>query len=94
MKSKVLITGGTGLVGAHTAYKFAKEGYDVVLFDLKPRDLDILDEVKDHLTIIQGDLTSKKDLAEASDDSVAGIIHTAALPVETVCHLLYRSILF
>jgi nucleoside-diphosphate-sugar epimerase len=85
MKSRVLITGGTGLVGAHTAYKFAKEGYDTILFDLKPRNLDILDEVKDRLTIFQGDLTSKKDLSEAYDESVAGIIHTAALPVESVC---------
>jgi nucleoside-diphosphate-sugar epimerase len=85
MGTKILITGGTGLIGSHTAYKLAREGYDVVLFDLKPRNLDILDGVKEKISIFQGDVTSKKDLSDASDKAVEGIIHTAALPIENTC---------
>jgi len=85
MNSEVIITGGTGLIGSHIAYKLAKENFQVVLFDLNPRKLDFLNEIKDNITIFKGDITSRKDLSEVCQNNIKGIIHTAALPVETVC---------
>ncbi len=53
---KVLITGGTGFTGAQTARILLNEGKDTpVLFDLNPS-AKLLDDIKDDIEIIQGDL--------------------------------------
>ncbi|MEM2526040.1 MAG: SDR family NAD(P)-dependent oxidoreductase [Candidatus Methanomethylicaceae archaeon] len=84
--NSVLITGGTGLVGVHAAYKFASEDFNVIIFDLNPREIDFLEEVKDRLTIIKGDVTKIEDLLNVTSKyNVEGIVHTAAIPREPIC---------
>jgi UDP-glucose 4-epimerase len=33
MKNKIVITGGTGYIGSHTAAELIEEGYEVILID-------------------------------------------------------------
>ena len=33
MKKKVLVTGGTGYIGSHTAVELIKEGFEVIIID-------------------------------------------------------------
>ncbi len=33
MKNKILITGGTGYIGSHTAVELIEQGYEVVIID-------------------------------------------------------------
>ncbi|MFX0195184.1 MAG: NAD-dependent epimerase/dehydratase family protein [Candidatus Hodarchaeota archaeon] len=75
----VLVTGGTGLIGANTARKFANSGYDVVCYDVLPRKIDLLNEVPKKIRVEVGDirdLSRLLDLIERFD--IEGIIHTAA----------------
>lgn len=47
MKKQVLITGGTGYIGSHTAVEFIEAGYDVVIIDnLSNSKVDSLDGIK------------------------------------------------
>lgn len=76
----VLVTGGTGLVGANVARKFADSGYDVVCYDVVPHKVDLLSEVPSKIRVEVGDIRDLSrilDLIERFD--IKGIIHTAAL---------------
>ncbi len=33
MKKKIIVTGGTGYIGSHTAVELIEEGYEVILID-------------------------------------------------------------
>ena len=33
MKKKIIVTGGTGYIGSHTAVELIEEGFDVILID-------------------------------------------------------------
>lgn len=47
MKKKVLITGGTGYIGSHTAVEFINSGYEVVIVDnLSNSDLNVLEGIE------------------------------------------------
>jgi len=47
MKKQVLITGGTGYIGSHTAVEFIEAGYDVVIIDnLSNSKIDSLEGIK------------------------------------------------
>jgi nucleoside-diphosphate-sugar epimerase len=75
----VLITGGTGFIGAHLARKLIREGHDVVLFDLYPNPNGI-EDIKDRVKIVEGDVTDYNALAETIDRfNVGSVIHTAAM---------------
>ena len=39
----IIITGGYGLLGSHLAYKFAREGEEIIIVDTKKRELDYLE---------------------------------------------------
>ncbi len=52
----ILITGGTGFIGAHIARLKLKEGEkDIAIFDINPS-LKLLDDIADRVTLIKGDL--------------------------------------
>src|SRR5512137_2544420 len=47
MKSKVIVTGGTGYIGSHTAVELIAEGFDVVIIDnLYNSDITVLDGIQ------------------------------------------------
>jgi UDP-glucose 4-epimerase len=46
MKKKVIVTGGTGYIGSHTAVELIKEGFEVVIIDnLYNSDISVLDGI-------------------------------------------------
>ena len=48
MKQKIIITGGTGYIGSHTAVEFIQKGFEVVIVDnLCNSDIAVLDSIKD-----------------------------------------------
>ena len=86
---KILITGGAGFVGSHTAEYYARNGEDVTVYDNLSRAklLNYSESnamynwnyLKDNydLTLIKGDIRDQKKLEEAAAGMDA-IIHTAA----------------
>jgi len=91
----VFITGGYGHIGSWIAYLFAKQGKDVILYDIKKVKLDYLDEVKDRIKFVQGDV---KDFTRLSasfqkySKKIEGIIHTAGVMGEFVNLNPYYSV--
>lgn len=46
MKKKILVTGGTGYIGSHTAVELIKEGFDVIVIDnLHNSEADVIDGI-------------------------------------------------
>lgn len=77
----VLVTGGTGFIGAYVAADFVEQGHDVVAFDLST-DTERLEKlgVADDVTVIRGDVTDPTEVVRAaSDHGVTHIVHLAAL---------------
>jgi len=83
----ILVTGGLGHVGSWTAYKLAKQGNKVILFDssvdtLEDLNLDFLNEVKENLVLENGnvlDFHAITRIMEKYHGKIEGIIHSAAL---------------
>jgi UDP-glucose 4-epimerase len=82
---KILITGGLGFIGSHTAVELQKEGFDVVIIDdLSNSSVKVLDGI----TTITGkkpvfeemDLRDKKAVENffAKHNDITGVIHFAA----------------
>ncbi len=92
MSKRVLITGGAGLVGSHTAEYYAKKGEDVIILDNLMRsqlfgyDKKSVEYNWNYLTKysniqrIKGDIRKEKDVEKAIGNGVDIIIHTAAQP--------------
>lgn len=79
---KVLITGGLGVNGAVTARLMVKDGLRPVLMDNR-MDLTLMDDVKDRVDIVIGDICDRGALEKAIDDhQVTHIAHLAALMPE------------
>ncbi|MGA3108098.1 MAG: NAD(P)-dependent oxidoreductase [Candidatus Bathyarchaeia archaeon] len=75
----VLVTGGTGEVGASTARKFVDEGYSVICYDIAPRKVDFLNEVSSKVRLEFGDIRDLSRILDLIEKfNVEGIIHTAA----------------
>jgi len=82
--SSILVTGGTGLVGAYSAKKLADEGLDVVCLDSAPRQIDFIQDW--NIPIIRGDVRELGDLIRiVRQYPVADVIHTAAVASESAC---------
>ena len=89
---RILITGGAGLVGSHSAEYFAKKGKQIVVLDNLMRsnlfgyDKESVEYNWNYLTRyknvkrIKGDVRSEKDVLEAMDNGVDTVIHTAGQP--------------
>lgn len=77
----VLITGGTGFIGAYTAAALLEDGHEVVSFDLRTESplLEQLD-IQDEIQTIRGDVTDETAVFHAIRDTQATrLIHLAAL---------------
>ncbi len=72
---KVLITGGSGRIGRHVIDKLRPTGVQIRVTDLKPCEYDDVE-------FVQGNITDLRD-AKAATEGVDGVIHLAAIPVET-----------
>lgn len=85
MKKQVLITGGTGYIGSHTAVEFIEAGYDLVIIDnLSNSKIDALDGIKKITGIkpefAEFDLMDKSKLDDffKGHPNIEAIIHFAA----------------
>jgi UDP-glucose 4-epimerase len=85
MANKILVTGGTGYIGSHTAVELIQSGYEVVIIDsLFNSDLKVLDNIE-AITGVRPvfeklDICNKADLKSFFDkhDSINAVIHFAA----------------
>ena len=80
---KVLLTGGLGYIGSHTAVELLDAGYDVVIIDnLSNSKIDVVDKIKKitgkEFSFYQEDLCEKEALNEIFDkEDIESIIHLA-----------------
>jgi threonine 3-dehydrogenase len=75
----VLITGGTGFIGAKLARSMVERGEEVILFDLLPR-IDRIPDIKDKVTVVQGDLKVWPEVLNViKDNNVEGIFHLGGM---------------
>ncbi len=75
----VLITGGTGFIGANVAKRLVAEGEKVVLFELAPN-LKLIDGIADSVELIRGDVANWAEVLDVVKSyDVKEIYHTAAL---------------
>lgn len=74
----VLITGGTGYIGAKLARRLADRGEEVVCFDLHP-DMETAAALGERVRVVQGDVTRLGDLISTMKSH----------PVDRVVHLAY-----
>ena len=85
MKKKILVTGGTGYIGSHTAVELINEGFDVVIIDnLYNSEKEVLDGIekisgkKPVLEIFDICNNEKLDDFFSRNKDIAAIIHFAA----------------
>lgn len=77
----VMVTGGTGQVGAFLSKSLLRSGQEVVIFDAKPN-LENIREIKHKVTLIEGDVTILSSIIEAIRTyHVDTIYHLAAVVV-------------
>jgi UDP-glucose 4-epimerase len=85
MKKKIIVTGGTGYIGSHTAVELIEDGYEVILIDNLYNSEAVVAEwigaitgTTPHLEIL--DLCDREKLERffRNNKNIAGIIHFAA----------------
>lgn len=83
-RKKILLTGGLGYIGSHTAVIFAKQGYDLIILDnLSNSSLKVLDKIKSltwqDIIFYNGDIKSENSIEKVfRDHEIDGVIHFAA----------------
>lgn len=78
MIKNILITGGAGFLGCHTARAFLKRGFTVTIYDIADLDAsDLLSKV----IFIKGDIRDKKVLDKAMKGQTLVVHAAAALPI-------------
>lgn len=84
-QGKILVTGGTGYIGAHTVVELQNNGYEVVILDnLSNSNIRILDQITAitgiNTEFVELDLRDKGDVQSfvASQLDITGVIHFAA----------------
>jgi UDP-glucose 4-epimerase len=81
---KILITGGAGYIGSHTAVELVKSGYEpIILDDLSNSNEKVLSNLKDlvgkELSFYKGDCNDRDILNKInSEHELSGVIHFAA----------------
>ncbi|MCM1378287.1 MAG: UDP-glucose 4-epimerase GalE [Clostridium sp.] len=85
MKTRILVTGGTGYIGSHTVVELQKAGYDVVIIDnLSNSNIGVLDGIEKITGIrpdfLEGDVTDMCTLRRLFKEypGIKGIINFAA----------------
>jgi UDP-glucose 4-epimerase len=85
MKKKIIVTGGTGYIGSHTAVELIEEGFEVILIDnLYNSEASVADQIgvitgrKPGLEVFDLCDSSKLDIFLEENKDAAGIIHFAA----------------
>ncbi|WP_075351197.1 UDP-glucose 4-epimerase GalE [Algoriphagus marinus] len=82
--NKILITGGAGYIGSHTAVELVKAGLEpIILDDLSNSNEKVLDRLEEilerKLTFYKGDCNDRSILDQISKDhKISGVIHFAA----------------
>ena len=85
--AKILITGGAGYIGSHTALELLKEGYEVVVYDnLCNSSRESLKRVEEltgkSITFYEGDVMDAEALkAMFEAEKIDAVIHCAALQI-------------
>ena len=75
----ILITGGTGFLGAHLARALVKQGKKVILFEANPN-LKIIEDIAANVEIVRGDIANWAEVIDAvSTYKIREIFHNAAL---------------
>jgi len=91
----VFITGGHGHIASWTAYFLAKEGEQIILYDVNHTAPDCLNEVSKNITFVKGDVLDFPHLTEVFRQHKAeidGIIHTVGIMGEIVLENPYRNV--
>ncbi|WP_413294155.1 UDP-glucose 4-epimerase GalE [Bdellovibrio sp. HCB185ZH] len=74
---KILVTGGAGYIGSHTANRLLKNGFEVVVFDNLTTGF--REAVPKGAKFIQGDVRSEEHLTQVlRDEKISAVIHFAA----------------
>ena len=92
----VFITGGHGHIASWAAYLLAKEGKQVILYDINPLAPDYLYEVSKNLKFIRGDVMDVPHLTEVFchyKEKIDGIIHTVAIMGEFVSENPHHNVM-
>ena len=80
---KILVTGGTGYIGSHTAIELLDNGYEVVIVDnLSNSKKEVVDRIKDitgkDVTFYEGNVCDKELLHKIfNDNKIEAVIHFA-----------------
>lgn len=98
-KTKILVTGGTGYIGSHTAVELINAGYDVVIIDnLSNSNREVLDGIEAITGVrpafVEGDCTDMNTLRRLFTDypGIKGIINFAAS--KAVGESIYKPLLY
>ena len=81
----ILITGGAGYIGSHTAILLIEAGYDIVIFDnFSNSSIEGIKRVekitKRQINVVEGDIRSKEDLNKVFENyKIDAVIHFAGL---------------
>lgn len=82
---KILLTGGTGYIGSHTAVALAALGHDIVCFDnLSNSSADVIERIGNisgtTIPLVVGDIRDGKSLRQTmTDHAVEAVVHFAGL---------------
>jgi UDP-glucose 4-epimerase len=75
---RVLVTGGCGLVGSMAVRLLLEQGHEPVAYDIAIK-TELLDDVKDQVTFVRGDILDVPDLMRAvADNDAQRILHAAS----------------
>ncbi len=93
---KILVTGGAGYIGSHTAVLLIEAGYDIIIFDnFSNASIESVKRIEKivnkEITLIEGDIRNRNDLdAVFNLYSIKTVIHFAGLKAvgESVAHPL------
>ena len=74
----IFVTGVTGLIGSFISRRLISDGYQVRALRRPTSNLELVSDIKEQITWVEGDILDTVGLAEQLD-GVAGVVHSAAL---------------